>query len=428
MTSRSNATKPQKNPRPKSRRRRILLGLAVAVPVLVLGLWIAIHRIVWLGPLLADTARSIVGPGPVAWLENVAYDLDDRVRRFRHGDDKPEAYWDVPSAQPTAQPKAPDPAPSSNAQAPAPTAAPPIVARFRPSDVGPVLKEFSAPGDGVWVAIADPRALGEQPVLYKTLLHPDGNRSWATVAVVAADLQRLKLHLVAGTREPEGVTKGSEALVRTGLIAPEHHRHLVAAFNGGFKTIHGRYGMHIEGITLIPPRKDACTIAETNDGKLLIRSWKAVAEDEPKLVWWRQTPGCFIELGKKHAGLVTEDNTYWGAKIGGDTVIRRSAIGISEDGLTLFVGIGDFTTAPAIARAMAHAGAHNVAELDVNWSFPKLLLYEPRPSTGSSGELIATPLCKGFEFTEDDYVRESSPRDFFYLTRGQPGSLPVPAL
>jgi hypothetical protein len=412
-------------PRPKSRRRRILLGIAIALPVLLLGLWIAIHRVVWLGPFLADTARSILGPGPVAWLENVAYDLDDRFQRFRRRDDKPEAYWDVPSSQPASPPPE---APASAAPSASPAASPsaPIAGRFRPNDVGPVLKEFSAPGDGVWVGIDDPRAPGDPPVLYKTLLHPDGNRSWTTVAVVAADLQRLKLHLVAGTREPEATEKGAEALVRTGLIAPEHHRDLVAAFNGGFKTIHGRYGMRVGGVTIIPPRKDACTIAETAEGKLVIRSWKTVADDAGKLLWWRQTPGCFIELGKKHAGLYTEDNTYWGAKIGGDTVIRRSAIGISEDGLTLYVGIGDFTTAPAIAKAMAHAGAHNVAQLDVNWSFPKLVLYEPRPPTG---ELIATPLSKGFEFTEDDYVRESSPRDFFYLTRAQPGSLPaVPSL
>jgi len=415
--------------RPPSRRRRILLGIAIALPVFLLGLWIAIHRVVWLGPFLADTARSVVGPGPVAWLENVAYDLDDRVQKLRRGDDKPEAYWDVPSAKPAAAapPKPPEAGASAAPAAPgSPSpAAPPIVGRFRPSDVGPVLKEFSAPGDGVWVAIEDARA-SDPPVLYKTLLHPDGNRSWATVAVVAADLQRLKLHLVAGTREPEAVEKGSEALVRTGLVAPEHQRHLVAAFNGGFKTIHGRYGMRVGGVTLIPPRKDACTVAETADGKLVVRSWKALEGDPGKLLWWRQTPGCFVELGKKHAGLYSEDNTYWGAKIGGDTVIRRSAIGISEDGQTLYVAIGDFTTAPAIARAMAHAGAHNVAQLDVNWSFPKLLLYEPRPATG---ELIATPLCKGFEFTEDDYVRDSSPRDFFYLTRAQPGSLPaVPSL
>jgi hypothetical protein len=413
-----------------SRRRRILLGIAIAVPILMLGLWIAIHRVVWLGPFLADTARSVVGPGPVAWLENVAYDLDDRVQKLRRGGEKPEAYWDVPSAQPAAPPKPPEPSPASPTASPSasptPAPAPPIAGRFRPNDVGPVLKEFSAPGDGVWVPIEDPRALGDPPVLYKTLLHPDGNRSWTTVAVVAADLQRLKLHLVAGTREPEAVEKGSEALVRTGLVAPEHHRDLVAAFNGGFKTVHGRYGMRVGGVTLIPPRKDACTVAETTEGKLVIRSWKALSDDPGKLLWWRQTPGCFIELGKKHAGLVMEDNTYWGAKIGGDTVIRRSAIGISEDGLTLFVGIGDFTTAPAIARAMAHAGSHSVAELDVNWSFPKLLFYEPRPATG---ELIATPLSKGFEFTEDDYIRESSPRDFFYLTRAQPGSLPaVPSL
>src|SRR6185436_17698307 len=168
----------------------------VATPVvLLLLLWIAIHRVRWLGPLLADGARAVLGPTAVAKIEDFAYGLDDRWKRLWHSEDKPEAYWDVPTT-PSGAPVAP-PAPSaSGSAAPGP---PP----FRPTDVPPVHASWSAPGDGVWVPIADPRHPEDPPRMFKTLLHPDRVRSWAAVSLVAVELARVELHLVAGRYEPE---------------------------------------------------------------------------------------------------------------------------------------------------------------------------------------------------------------------------------
>jgi hypothetical protein len=43
------------------------------------------------------------------------------------------------------------------------------------------------------------------------------------------------------------------------------------------------------------------------------------------------------------------------------------------------------------------------------------VLYERRePGTG---ELVAKPLCPGFELREDEYLGQRADRDFFYLTR-----------
>ena len=67
------------------------------------------------------------------------------------------------------------------------------------------------------------------------------------------------------------------------------------------------------------------------------------------------------ELDKLHKGLV-DGNTYWGATLDRETVIRRSAIGLSSDGKTLFVGIGDATEAPPSHAPMSHVGAQNVAQ------------------------------------------------------------------
>ena len=254
--------------------------------------------------------------------------------------------------------------------------------------------------------------------MYKTLLHPDRVRSWAAVSIVAIELARVDLHLVAGRYEPERDDKKAPPIERPAIVPAEAQPGLLAAFNGGFKSTHGHHGMRLDGVTIEKPRKDGCTVALYEDGHLAIRTWEAIAADEPSMRWWRGTPGCMVELGKLHPGLAADDNTYWGSTIEGSTVIRRSAIGLSEDGKILYVGIGDSTTAPAIARAMKHVGSHSVAQLDVNWSYPKFLTYEPRIPGDSA--LVAKAICKGFDFAEDEYIGQRAQRDFFYLTRKGP--------
>ena len=48
---------------------------------------------------------------------------------------------------------------------------------------------------------------------------------------------------------------------------------------------------------------------------------------------------------------------HWGATVSGETVIRRSAIGVDKTGQGLFYGLGEAVTAQALARAMRAAGA-----------------------------------------------------------------------
>lgn len=383
-------------------RRRLLLT-AVLLPVATLGLWIAVHRVPWLGPLLANSLRSVIGVQAVTDLEETAYSLQDRWNRFWRDGDRPEAYWEVPERVAATPP----PVTTSDSGCAIPA--------FSLDDVGPVHDTWSAPGDGAWVPIADTQHPGDPPRMHKTLLHPDRLRSWAAVSVVAVDLRQVDLHMMAGSHEPKNSTREAFKYERKAIIAPEQHPELLAAFNGGFRAEHGHYGMRVDGVTLVQPRRLSCFIAKYPDDRLRVGDWQELEKTAEDAVWWRQTPGCMVDGGELHSGLRSEKNTYWGATLDGDTIIRRSALGLSADGQVLYVGIGDFTTAKVIAVGMRHAGAHYVAQLDVNWSYPKFVLYEPRLS--GSPELIAKPLCKGFEFSEDEYVRKRADRDFFYLTR-----------
>jgi hypothetical protein len=128
---------------------------------------------------------------------------------------------------------------------------------------------------------------------------------------------------------------------------------------------------------------------------------------------WRQTPPCLVEEGKTNSALDVEYNKNWGATVSGETVIRRSAIGVDKSGHVLFYGLGEAVTAQALSRAMKAVGAEDAAQLDVNYSYPRFLLYDR-----SSGALKAKEsLIPKVDFTKDEYVGRPEQRDFFYLTR-----------
>src|SRR5262249_36766769 len=102
-------------------RRRGLIAAGV-VGVGVPGLWLAIHEVPGLGPALADGTRAVLGPKAVAWAEDVAYGIQDRIDRWRYKDARPKTFWDTPAAP--ARPAAPSPATSGSLPVAAVPAAP----------------------------------------------------------------------------------------------------------------------------------------------------------------------------------------------------------------------------------------------------------------------------------------------------------------
>ncbi len=402
----SKTGKSQKKPRRTRRWRRIVLGLLGAMPLCIVGLWIAVNKFEWLGPLVADSLRAVIGKEAVTELENIAYGIQDRLYRYTRKDEQPKAYWEVPAEVP------PPPDPTANVPA-ADAGAAPVKPPFQPHDVGPVHASWSAPGDGQWVPIAIPDLPDLPPHLFKTLLHPDKNRSWAELFVVAMRVSDIDLHLVAGRKEPEATVEAAQDLERTGKIPEAQHALLLAAFNGGFKTEHGKYGMALGDTVIVEPRDGVCAVAGFEDGSLMVASWEKLKDRTSEMRFWRQTPNCMYEDDELHPKLAAGLSKKWGATLDGETVIRRSAIGMDASRNTLYVGISNHTTAHAIALGMNHAGAVNVAQLDVNFSFPKFVLFE-RQENGGPRKAVA--LAQGFEFSEDEFIRKASPRDFFYVT------------
>lgn len=398
-------TKKTRAPKPKRTWKRRIGLAALASLGVVAGLGAASHAFPSFGAALADGVRAVVGPGPVAWAEDVTYGIEDRIKRVVYKDAAPKQFWEEPPAAPVDEAPAQGPI-ASNA---------PVAPAFMPKPYETPQGGVAGKNDGQWIAIADTEAPNQPPIFYKSLVHPDKGRSYAAVAIVAIDLSRVGLNLVAGTIEPTSTTLTREQ--RPGLVPQSAFADLVAVFNGGFKAEHGHYGMMLGGTTLLPPRDIACTVGLYKDGSLKIRTYTELKASEGDMSAYRQTPPCLVEEGKINDRLLAADNSKgWGAAVGGDTVIRRSAIGLDADGKTLFYGLGDSVTAGALARAMKAAGAENAAQLDVNAAYPRFLFY--KHPAGQALPLAESAIIPDVKFVRHEYVgTEPETRDFFYLAR-----------
>jgi hypothetical protein len=187
--------------------------------------------------------------------------------------------------------------------------------------------------------------------------------------------------------------------------------------NGGFMTRHGSWGMMIGGEVFLPPHDDGCTVALYQDGSVRVRTHLELAETVPAMVAYRQTPPCLVEQRAVSPALLGDDKPRrWGLSETGGVSIRRSALGVAEGGRTLLYGFGEGIPPRALAEAMRAAGAVDAAELDVNWSYPRFLLYGPGASPQAPPEVTAT-LVPRSKHAPGEYVVKPVERDFFYLVR-----------
>jgi hypothetical protein len=384
---------------------------------------LAVHHVPQAGPFIANSLRAVIGIEAVARLEEATASAEDTVMRMR---DQPSRSLrdlspsiigaDVAAARaaaPVFQIETNVLRPDAAEEALPSGALTPLAPLFAPAPIMPPFAEVAAPGDGVWIAVPDPAHPALPALMYKTLVHPDPERRYAEVFVVALPSSMIRLTSVPGTEEPSSDNPAVASIPHRGLIPAAQRGDLLAAFNGGFRAEHGHHGMMVSGVTILPPRADMCTIFGYEDGTLQIGTYSRIAAQPQKPVWYRQAARCMVEHGALHPGLRDPNARGWGATLEGETVIRRSAIALSQDGETLFVAVTNFTTARALALGMRAAGGWNVAQLDVNRSFPKFLLF-PRDENGARH---GASLFAGFLYQPDEMIDDPNLRDFFYVVR-----------
>ncbi len=414
--------------RNSSKRKPFLLALVATIAVGILafgGLVVVVSASPETGAQGADWLRNLLGNKPVAQLEALVFTLQDKFHQLEYQVEKstPAAPWDVPTptastnpvqtAQPTSAlpeglttPIAPQPAATSNPTNGSQVSVPPAPAQIQwiPTNLTPL---GTIANEGVWTPyIKDGSGA---IVAYRTFLQPDLGRPYVTVGIVAFDLTRVKLNYVLGLTEPTSTVN----VPRTGQIpaADQVPGYLLAAFNGGFKTVHGHFGVFAEGQVLVPPIDGMATLAIYTDGSLRIGEWGKDMNFSPDMVVYRQNCPLMVQDGQINPLVYNNSINDWGGTISGNIVTFRSGIGISQDGKTLYYFAGNTLIMPALANAMLDTGAYQAMQLDINNYYVHFTSFEVQ-----DGQLTGVSLLPKEMVDNINRYLVGFAHDFFYIT------------
>jgi hypothetical protein len=276
----------------------ILAGILILVVLLGVIAYAATN--IWpnLGAGAVDLARGVFGDQIVSAAENFVLSSEDKLKQLQYTLLKttPTAPWQTANLPAPTQADSPA---SSNTPAPAPIL--PIGNSTPVPDSShsgwPPLNlaaPGNTPGEGQWTAYL--RDANGNVDAYRTFLDPDPMRPYASVAVVAFNLQATRLHFVLGYEEPVSSVyiPRPARIPASDMVAGK----ILAAFNGGFKAQHGHFGVMLNGVTLIPPRDGFGTVAIYDDGTVRLGAWGSDITPSPQIVAWRQNGPLIIQNGQ----------------------------------------------------------------------------------------------------------------------------------
>jgi hypothetical protein len=184
--------------------------------------------------------------------------------------------------------------------------------------------------------------------------------SVVTVAVFRGPV-RYVLH--NGSLDP-GYAAAVKGVQAGPAIGAAEHKHLLAAFNGGFKLNVGAGGFEQEGHVISPLLAGFASLIIDRSGRGRIAVWGHGAPAPGEAVYSvRQNLQPLVEHGRPTAA--ASDWYLWGATLGGGEYVARSALG--EDGSGDLLYAGSMSTTPMdLAVALAGKGARIAMELDIN--------------------------------------------------------------
>jgi hypothetical protein len=343
----------------------------------------------------ANTGRSLFGAEAIAWLEGGVFSTWDWFQRTSYSLGRREKNSTTPTGVST----------------PVVTGSAGIVSKIVEVAWPPLplaRRAGTHSNDGIWRAV-DRKILPKdpEPLFYRTILHPDPERPYSELHLVAMDMRRLELGMGAGYEDPHPDTgpPGSGQLPSDPDLAPR----VVATFNGAFKAVHGRYGMKAEGRLLVEPVVGAATVTIDRAGRAGFGTWGS-SNDESEVVALRQNLDPLIAEGEVNP----HERKVWGEHLyGAGVVVERSALCLHEGGQVLYAWATE-ATGLSLARGLKDAGCRYAIHLDMNpghcaFLFNRVDSIDPLSAVGET-------LDPRMRVNPTRFIRWS-PKDFFYLAR-----------
>jgi hypothetical protein len=292
-------------------------------------------------------------------------------------------------------------------------------------------------GEGQWVSLERDPFIRQNPgapnPFVVSFIRTDRERVYSQIYVTMWDARQVRLHAMSGTKEPKSAT-GEPG---PGLVPrnPKVMNRLVGAFNGGFQTTHGDYGMVTDRVVYLPPKPFAATVAEFSSGATLFGTWPREAPLPDDIVSLRQNMTPLVMDGKVNP----YRREWWGGVPEGwtdDSRTVRSGLCLTNEKFVAYF-YGPSIDANHLASAMHRARCEYGIHLDMNAGHTGLEFYTvakaaqvPKLGRELDAQWEASgpvPFMDGYGFVGrrmikymalmnfPRYIQRDS-RDFFYLT------------
>jgi hypothetical protein len=362
-----------------------------------------------------DTVRGMLGPEPIAWLEEQTFGVRDLLKKAAHrtlGGASSE-HEKLREGAIAAPPPPPPPSRPVGADGLAEDGSwPPQNLRTIWEEPDPREGEWRAPKKPFLKKLKSAGAAGAPPTYFlESFVRPDPERPYSKVLLVAMDSRQLELGMEGGIEDPKPLTgaRGEGRIPRD----PEVLSRVVGAFNGAFKTTHGEYGMMVNRRVLLPPKPGAATVMITQDRRAGFGTWPASTEIPQDMLSFRQNLEPLVE-GQQ---LNPSNRKQWGWHLHGTRMLtHRSGLCVTSTGHMVYAW-GAEVTGETLGRAMIQAGCAYAIHLDMNPHHTAFAYLDIRnPSTKDYDAELLTP---EMEVMPDRFILWS-PKDFFYLTLREP--------
>jgi len=242
--------------------------------------------------------------------------------------------------------------------------------------VAPLVVTAPAHPSTGWIVVARVRG---QPAAWLA------QRSGVTLIRFDQALMHLTLHAGSIDGGASGWTYGDQ-------ITPREIHLLIAAVNGGFKLTYSGVGFTSGGHVAVPLKAGLASIVTYTNGTTDVGTWRAGVPSAGKKVFSvLQNQRLLVDRGVAAANVSSCIIACWGATIGGQTAVARSALGITAGGQLVWAA-GEQLLPADLAAGLIGAGAVRAIELDINpdWVAGYLYLHHrggPSPAPVLPGQL-----------------------------------------
>jgi hypothetical protein len=154
-------------------------------------------------------------------------------------------------------------------------------------------------------------------------------------------------------------------------------------FNGGFRLNASQGGYYSEGRTVVPLQDNAASMVINKNGVATVGSWNHEVSMSPDVASVRQNLVMLVDNGQVSPSC-SSGSAVWGATLGNNAYIDRSAFGVTATGAEVYVG-GPALSVCTLGKILQSAGVVRGMELDINPDWISGAYFHDQPSGDPQG-------------------------------------------